>query len=70
MFYSAAMKEYLGQRLIREKVINERQLEEALERQRLRGGRLGTNLVALQHISPDDLERFLKRHPYTPKGIA
>ncbi|HLC18307.1 MAG TPA: ATPase [Thermodesulfobacteriota bacterium] len=64
------MKEYLGQRLIREKVIDEQQLDEALERQKLRGGRLGTNLVALHHIAPDDLERFLKRHPYTPKGVT
>ncbi len=53
----------LGQRLVNESVISEKQLKDALERQRIHGGRLGNNLVTLGHITPKELESLFKRHP-------
>jgi predicted ATPase with chaperone activity len=44
-----------GERLIEKKKITKKQLQKALERQRLHGGRLGNNMVALGFIDEDDL---------------
>lgn len=63
------MEELLGQRLLKEKIVTEEQLHKALERQRLNGGRLGHNLVALGFTTPDDLNNFFKRRPKEPKTV-
>jgi hypothetical protein len=47
--------EQIGQRLIKEEVITEEQLEKAIARQRLRGGRLGHNHVSMGFISSEVL---------------
>lgn len=59
----------IGQRLLSERVVSEEQLEQALQRQRLHGGRLGHNIVALGFISAEELEGFFKRHPGVPQSV-
>lgn len=61
--------EQLGQKLLKEKVVTEEQLEKAIERQRLHGGRIGYNLVALGFITPDELDTFFKKRPHAPKTV-
>ncbi|MDP3261171.1 MAG: type IV-A pilus assembly ATPase PilB [Thermodesulfovibrionales bacterium] len=51
----------LGQILITSGVITEAQLNEALTMQKKGGGRLGTNLVKLGHITEDKLVTFLSK---------
>jgi hypothetical protein len=63
------MSELLGEKLLEKKVVTEAQLKEALQRQRLQGGRLGHNLVALGYISSEELGIFFKRHPSPPHTI-
>ena len=63
------MSEQIGQKLLKEKVITEEQLEKAIERQRLHGGRIGHNLVALGFIKPEELNQFFQRYPAAPKTI-
>lgn len=64
------MTEQIGQKLLEEKVVTEEQLKKAIERQRLHGGRLGHNLVALNFITSEDLDTFFKKHPSAPKTVA
>ncbi len=64
------MVELLGQKLVKEQLVTEEQLHKAIERQRLHGGRLGHNLVALGYTTPEELNTFLKRHPDPPKTVA
>lgn len=51
----------LGELLLREQVITQDGLEEALESQVIHGGRLGTNLVELGLLSEQELARALGR---------
>jgi predicted ATPase with chaperone activity len=62
--------EQLGNRLIQDGLINQAQLEQACERQRQFGGRIGENLVALGYLEKADLERFFKMNPQPPQSIA
>jgi energy-coupling factor transporter ATP-binding protein EcfA2 len=59
----------LGQMLVKEKAITEKELEKALERQKRHGGRLGNNLVTLGYITPAELDSFFKRHPKEPADL-
>jgi predicted transcriptional regulator len=63
------MGERLGDRLLVNNKITEEQLREALEHQRLNGGRLGKNLVALGLISEEELPGFFKQAPKVPRTI-
>jgi type IV pilus assembly protein PilB len=56
----------LGQLLIASNIITEDQLKEALTLQRREGGRLGTNLVKLGHITEERLVTFLSRQYGVP----
>ncbi len=56
----------LGQLLIASNIISEDQLKEALTLQRREGGRLGTNLVKLGHITEEKLVTFLSRQYSVP----
>ncbi len=51
----------LGEALVKEGLITRQQLHQALERQVVYGGRIGTNLIELRFISEDELTRFLGR---------
>jgi type IV pilus assembly protein PilB len=56
----------LGQLLIASNIISEEQLKEALNLQRREGGRLGTNLMKLGHITEEKLVTFLSRQYGVP----
>ncbi|HZX34900.1 MAG TPA: ATPase [Thermodesulfobacteriota bacterium] len=60
------MEDRIGQRLVKDGVITERQLLEAIERQMHQGGRLGQNLVELGHLSAENLDAFFRKHPPAP----
>lgn len=59
-----------GQKLLTEQVVSEKQLEAALARQRLHGGRLGHNLVTLGHITQKELGTLFRPHPPPPRVAA
>ncbi len=59
----------LGEILLAKSLLDEKQLEKAAERQKVVGGLLGDNLVALGFISREKLEEVLQEVPPTPKNI-
>jgi predicted ATPase with chaperone activity len=63
------MEELIGQKLLKEKVITEEQLDKAIERQKLRGGRLGHNLVAMGFTTHEELGSYFKKSPGVPRTI-
>jgi len=63
------MEKQLGARLLENDIINEAQLQKALERQREFGGRLGHNLLALGFINEGELCSFLQPFPKVPQNI-
>lgn len=63
------MTPLLGQKLKNKSLVSEDQVRQALERQRLCGGRLGENLIALDFITEADLESVFNRVPPSPKTV-
>jgi len=63
------MNKRLSQQILKEQIVSKKQLREATERQRLHGGRLGQNLVALGYINEDQLGSFFKRTPPAPLEV-
>ncbi len=63
------MSKTLGEKMLEKKVVTKQQIREALGRQRLHGGRLGQNLVALGYIEEEELGTFFKRVPPCPETI-
>lgn len=59
----------LGDYLVKEDVITTTQLNEALERQKRYGQRLGDNLVALGCLSAEEMAGFFKKPPSAPKTV-
>lgn len=55
------MKLKLGEALVRDSLITREQLKEALERQVIFGGKIGTNIVELGFIKEGELSAFLSR---------
>src|SRR5215469_14039990 len=60
------MSQRLGDLLVREKIINPHQLEQALREQKRSGGRLGTVLVKLGFVSDEEVTNFLSRQYGVP----
>ena len=60
----------LGDLLIRSKQVSAEQVEQALELQATRGGRLGDHLIAIGAMSEATLHAFLHRMPSEPSDIA
>src|SRR6476619_6210776 len=60
------MSQRLGDLLVREKVIADQQLEEALKVQKQTSGRLGSVLVKLGYLSDEDVTNFLSRQYGVP----
>jgi type IV pilus assembly protein PilB len=56
----------LGELLVRNKLIDEKQLAKALEEQKSTGGRLGASLVKLGYLKEEDLAAFLSRQYGVP----
>jgi len=63
------MRETLGEKLIDSGLVSKTQVEKALSRQKLHGGRLGQNLILLGFISENDLNSFLSRKPRMPQNL-
>jgi hypothetical protein len=59
----------IGQLLLAKDVISEEQLEKVLSQQKIAGGRLGDNLVALGYITRETLEAILREPPPVPKSL-
>ncbi|OEU72896.1 MAG: ATPase [Desulfuromonadales bacterium C00003093] len=59
----------LGNTLVEEGVITKAQLNDALERQKRYGQRLGDNLLALGYLSAEEMASFFKKPPTAPKTV-
>ena len=57
----------IGELLKAKGIINDQQLEKVLRQQKIAGGRLGDNLVALGYISRENLDSILHEPPPIPK---
>lgn len=56
----------LGEMLVLEGVISQNQLDNALERQRVMGGRIGTNLLELNYLTEVQLIQYLSKQRNIP----
>ena len=63
------MIDLLGQRVLKKGLISRNELAQAVERQRLFGGRLGFHLIALNLISESDLSDFFTFTPHIPNNL-
>jgi len=61
------MQMKLGNILVKERIISEAQLEEALRNQVIFGGKIGTNLIELGYITAEQLAEYLSRHKGVPQ---
>ena len=59
----------MSQRMLKDDIVTRDQLREAALRQRLHGGRIGQNLLALGYISEEQLEDFFIRTPPAPEDV-
>jgi len=59
-----------GDLLVRDKLVTEAQIAEALKRQSQHGGRLGEHLIAIGAITGARLDAFLHRMPMEPQDLA
>lgn len=62
-------EDLLGQRLLKDQVVTDRQLESALLRQKVYGGKLGQNLLALGLLSGTQVSQLFRNDPPEPKTI-
>lgn len=59
----------IGELLLEKGIISQDQLELVLHQQKIAGGRLGDNLVALGYLTRGELEAILQEPPRVPKRI-
>ncbi|MGD0275309.1 MAG: ATPase [Syntrophales bacterium] len=59
----------IGKMILKENMITEQQLDEALLRQKSKGGRIGDNLIELEYLTKEQLDNFLHKVPPIPKTI-
>ncbi len=60
----------IGELLVQERIITPKQLDEALKAQMIYGGRLGTNLVELGHLTLDELATALGTQRQVPVATS
>jgi len=60
------MSSKIGDLLVKESLISQQQLKEALERQRLNGGRIGNCLIKLGFVTDDEITAILSRQYGVP----
>jgi hypothetical protein len=60
----------IGELLLAKNVIDEAQFKKVLHQQKIAGGRLSDNLVALGYVSRDDLDAILQEPPPLAKTVA
>ena len=63
------MRKRLGMRAVEKGLISLNDLHQARERQRMFGGRIGSNLVALDLLSEEDLATFFRFFPKEPSNV-
>lgn len=63
-----AQKKRLAETLVEEGMITEVQLHNALQRQLIMGGKIGTNLIELKYISDGELEKILSKMHRVPSA--
>ncbi len=61
--------EKLGLRLIKDGIIDEKQVELALRRQKQHGGRLGENLIALGFVTEEEIRSVFCARPPAPETV-
>ena len=54
---------------LKQEIVSKQQLKEATTRQRIHGGRLGENLMALGYITEEQLDSFFFRTPPEPETV-
>lgn len=59
----------IGELLLAKGIINEAQLNKVLHQQKIAGGRIGDNLVALGYLRREELEAILQEPPSVPKSM-
>src|SRR4029453_14737263 len=59
----------IGELLLAKSLIKEDQLKKVLHQQKIAGGRIGDNLIALGYITREKLEAILQEPPPVPKAI-
>ena len=59
----------MSQRMLVDEIVSKEQLREATDRQRLHGGRLSDNLLALGYITEEQLDDFFVRTPPAPEEV-
>jgi hypothetical protein len=59
----------IGDVLIAQGLVTQKDVEAALEKQRTEGGILGEHLIAMGKLDPADLERAMKSSPPSPKSL-
>jgi type II secretion system (T2SS) protein E len=64
------MQMKVGSMLVKERIITEAQLEEALKNQVIFGGKIGTNLIELGYLTADRLSEFLSKNKGVPYATA
>ncbi len=60
----------LGDILVANRLVTKADIAEGLERQKLQGGRLGDNLVAMGKLKPEDLKAVMHGAPPLPRSLA
>src|SRR5678815_181702 len=60
------MSSKIGDLLVKENLISQQQLKEALEHQRVNGGRLGNCLIKLGFVTDDEITAILSRQYGVP----
>jgi hypothetical protein len=60
----------IGELLLAKNFINEDQLKKVLHQQKIAGGRISDNLIALGYITREKLDAILQEPPPVPKTIA
>lgn len=63
------MPKLLGAKIVEKGIVSVESLKQALERQRLFGGRIGSNLVALGLLEEEQLTEFFKFIPAVPNTL-
>jgi hypothetical protein len=61
---------FIGDVLVAHGLVAPEDVASALERQRIEGGRLGENLIALGRLKPADLDMVLRGAPPAPRSIV
>ena len=60
----------LGEILLKRELVNPAEISEALDRQKIKGGRLGANLIALGYLTEEQLSSVIHGAPAASNGVS